>query len=124
MREWHESGRLLAVVSNNSAAAVDAYLDLYDLRRWVDYVSARTSSDVQLLKPSPHLLDQAITALGLTAADSTLLGDSLTDIEAAKAAGIQSIGFANKPGKRSRMVDMRADAITDSLAELATTQLR
>ncbi|WP_435582552.1 HAD family hydrolase [Amycolatopsis thermoflava] len=119
IQAWHGSGRPLAIVSNNSAAAISAYLDFYGLRPLVDTVSARESADVQLLKPHPHLLHQAVRTLGIPAERCVFVGDSRTDIEAAKAAGVRSIGYANKPGKRERFTSAGADAITDVLTELA-----
>lgn len=117
---WHESGRQLAIVSNNSAPAINAYLDLYDLRTAINFVSARTSSNVALLKPSPYLLNRAIAALDVTPRESVFIGDSTSDIEAAHAAGIRSIGYANKPGKESNLNAAGADAITDALTGLTT----
>ncbi|MEU8631132.1 HAD-IA family hydrolase [Amycolatopsis sp. NPDC048633] len=117
---WHRSGRPLAIVSNNGTPAVSAYLDLYDLRRSINFVSARTNSNAALLKPSPHLLHQAVSALDVTAGESVFLGDSTTDIEAAQAAGIRSIGYANKPGKGSRLAAAGADATIEALTGLAT----
>ena len=37
---WHLSNRPLAIVSNNSAVAIEAYLNLYGLAKFVDLVSA------------------------------------------------------------------------------------
>ncbi|UOZ08826.1 HAD family hydrolase [Amycolatopsis sp. WQ 127309] len=117
---WHRSGRPLAIVSNNGTPAVSAYLDLYNLRASIDFISARTSSNAALLKPSPHLLHQAVSALDVTAGESVFLGDSTTDIEAAHAAGVLSIGYANKPGKNYKLTEAGANAITDTITGLAT----
>jgi len=117
---WHESGRPIAIVSNNGARAISAYLDLYGLRTSINFVSARTSANTALLKPSPYLLHQAVTALDVTPGESIFLGDSTTDIEAAQAAGVRSIGYANKPGKDYGLTAAGADAITDALTGLAT----
>jgi phosphoglycolate phosphatase len=116
---WHGSGRPLAIVSNNSAPAISAYLDLYDLRTSIDFVSARTSSNVALLKPSPYLLNQAVAALDVTPRESVFIGDSASDIEAAQVAGVRSIGYANKPGKGADLTAVGADAVTDALIGLA-----
>jgi phosphoglycolate phosphatase-like HAD superfamily hydrolase len=48
------------------------------------------------------------------------LGDSTSDIEAAQAAGVRSIGYANKPGKNSRLIAAGAEAIIGALTGLAT----
>ncbi|MDX3190325.1 HAD-IA family hydrolase [Streptomyces sp. MN03-5084-2B] len=117
---WHASGRPIAVVSNNGAAAIGAYLDLYDLRASINFVSARTSSNTALLKPSPFLLNKAVNALDVTPGEAVLLGDSASDIEAAQAAGVRSIGYANKPGKDSMLTAAGADAVTDALTGLTT----
>jgi phosphoglycolate phosphatase len=114
-----ESGRTVAVVSNNSAQAVNAYLDRHGLIDGVALVVARTSRDPAQLKPSPHLLEIAVQKLAADPAATALVGDSLTDIEAAHSAGIASIGYANKPGKREAMTDLNAGAVIGSMSDLA-----
>ena len=117
---WHASGRPLAIVSNNGTQAINAYLDLYNLRQSINFVSARTSSNTALLKPNPHLLLQAVTALSVTPVDSVFLGDSLTDIQASNAAGIACIGYANKVDKYDTFAKAGADAITAALPGIST----
>jgi len=114
-----ESGRIVGVVSNNSSRAVNAYLDRHSLSGGIRLVVARTSHDPALLKPSPHLINQAVRGLEADPAATTLVGDSFTDIEAAHSAGVASIGYANKPGKRERMAELRAGAVITSMADLA-----
>jgi HAD superfamily hydrolase (TIGR01549 family) len=114
-----ESGRIIGVVSNNSPRAVNAYLDRHDLSDGIRLVTARTSHDPALLKPSPHLINEAVRGLGADTADTALAGDSFTDIEAAHSAGVASVGYANKPGKRERMTELRAGAVISSMADLA-----
>jgi phosphoglycolate phosphatase len=87
-----ESGRTIGVVSNNSTRAVTAYLDHHGLIGGIALIVARTSHDPALLKPSPHLIDKAVRGLNADPAATALVGDSLTDIEAARSAGIASIG--------------------------------
>jgi phosphoglycolate phosphatase len=113
-----DSGRLIAIVSNNSDRAVRAYLDQHGLADRIDLISARTSPDPALLKPSPHLLTQAITGLNAEPAECVIIGDSITDIQAARLAGIASIGYANRPGKHDDFTAEGATAIVASLADL------
>ena len=117
------SGRRVAVVSNNSQAAVDAYLRTHGIATLVDRVVGRTIPDPSLLKPNPHLLLEAAAALDISPACGVLVGDSVTDMEAARAAGSLSIGLANKPAKRERLVDAGADAVIDTMAQLASALL-
>jgi phosphoglycolate phosphatase len=114
-----ETGRTVAVVSNNSARAVNAYLDHHGLSNGVALVVARTSHDPAQLKPSPHLLEIALQKLAADPAATALVGDSLTDIEAAHRAGIASIGYADKPGKQEAMTQLHAGAVITSMSDLA-----
>jgi beta-phosphoglucomutase-like phosphatase (HAD superfamily) len=68
---------------------------------------------------SPHLITQAVEALDAEPGECTLIGDSVTDIQAARLASAHSIGYANKPGKREHLSEAGAGAITNSLADLA-----
>ena len=115
------SGRSVAVVSNNSSRAVHAYLTRHGLDDRIGLVIARTNHDPALLKPSPHLITQAVQALNAEPGECTLVGDSVTDVQAARLATVQSIGYANKPGKRERLSAAGAGAVINSLAELALT---
>jgi HAD superfamily hydrolase (TIGR01549 family) len=114
-----ESGRTVGVVSNNSPRAVNTYLDHRGLSDGVALVVARTSYDPALLKPSPHLIHEAVRGLDADPAVTALVGDSFTDIEAAHSANVASVGYANKPGKRERMIEQRAGAVITSMADLA-----
>jgi HAD superfamily hydrolase (TIGR01662 family) len=114
-----DSGRTLTVVSNNSDRAVRAYLTRHALDGQISTVIARSSPDPDLLKPCPHFLQQAITASKADPDTCTLVGDQLTDIDAARQAGTHSIGYANKPGKAEALANADAGAIITSLAPLA-----
>jgi phosphoglycolate phosphatase len=114
-----ESGRIIGVVSNNGPRAVNAYLDRHGLSDGIRLVVARTSHDPALLKPSPHLIDEAVRGLDADPGATTLVGDSFTDIEAAHSAKVASIGYANKPGKRERMIELKAGVVIAGMADLA-----
>jgi phosphoglycolate phosphatase len=113
------SDRSVAVVSNNSAVAVHSYLVRHGLDDRISLVVARTNHDPALLKPSPHLIIQAVNALDAEPRECALVGDSVTDVQAAHLASVPSIGYANKPGKRERLDRAGASAIIKSLADLA-----
>jgi phosphoglycolate phosphatase len=114
-----DSGRSVAVVSNNSARAVHAYLARHGLDDRISLVVARTNHDPALLKPSPHLIMLAVDALNAEPDECALVGDSVTDIQGAHLAGVESIGYANKPGKRERFTAAGTGAIINSLVDLA-----
>lgn len=123
IRAWRATGRKLTIVSNNGVAAVRTYLDLYDLSGSIDIISARSTADVSLLKPNPHLVSEAARMLEVGPEACTLVGDSLTDIEAAHAAGVNAIAYANKPGKAERFSLLEPAVVITSQAFTGLAQL-
>jgi phosphoglycolate phosphatase len=119
----HQSGRVVAVISNNSASAVRAYLDTHDLASQVSAIAARTRPDPAILKPSPHLIKEAASALGTSQSTCAVVGDSQSDIQAAHSAGALSIGYAKTSADADDLAAAGAGAVILSLAELAL-QLR
>ena len=53
-----------------------------------------------------------------------LIGDTVTDIQAATAAGVRSIGHANKPDKANVLNDAGADAVATTMDEIASALVR
>ncbi|WDM14738.1 HAD family hydrolase [Streptomyces lavenduligriseus] len=113
------SGRKVAIVSNNSTACVRTFLMLHDLRHLVDAVVGRAPYWPDLMKPDPHSLLKAAAQLGTRPRNCTLIGDSVTDVEAAQAAGSHSIGYANKPGKEGTLGDAGADVVITTMTAVA-----
>lgn len=113
---WTKSGRAVAAVSNNSEDAVLAYAGLHGLA--LSTIVGRTSEDPSLLKPHPHLVFRALSALSARAGDALLVGDSVSDIVAGARAGVPTVGFANKPGKRQRLAEADAHVVVDHLSQI------
>lgn len=116
----HDTGRTVAIVSNNSDDAVHAYLTTHHLADQIDYISARTPTDATRLKPHPHLVTQATQALHAEPATCVLIGDSITDIHAAHAAAVPALGYANKTSKPMRFADTGAHVVITRMIDLAT----
>ncbi|MBF6356064.1 HAD family hydrolase [Nocardia higoensis] len=115
------AGHIVAIVSNNSMAAINDYLVLHQLRHRIRGIFARTTSDLSQLKPSPYLLDIATTTLEVSAERCVFIGDSTTDIHAARAAGVPVIAYANKPDKLTRFLPLAPNALVNSMFELEGT---
>ena len=111
-------GTAVAVVSNNSEAAIRTFLAANDFAAYIAGVYARTSADISLLKPAPHLLTAALLDQRCDDAHAVFVGDSITDIEAGQAAGIPTIAFADKPGKLARLTARRPAAVVTDMSQL------
>ena len=91
-------GRVVAAVSNNPQAAVTTYLADHGLE--LDLVVGRTDPAPKLLKPSPHLVNRAIHALGAAVDESALVGGSPSDIpQATKPASRRSTTPTSRIGR-------------------------
>lgn len=111
------AGVPVAIVSNNSAAAIEAYLTAHDLAAGVTAVVGRAYADPRRMKPNPAPVLDAVRTLGVEPSACALVGDSLSDIEAARAAGVTAIGYANRPWKRAAFTT--ADLVITSMREVA-----
>lgn len=119
LRACRATGRTVAVLSNNSAGAIDRYLKRAGLADLVQLVEGRDPSNPGLMKPHPHILLRTLRDLAVPAETAVMVGDSLTDIEAGIAADVWTIGYANKPGKDQAMREAGAEIIVCTMAILA-----
>jgi HAD superfamily hydrolase (TIGR01549 family) len=112
--------RPVAIVSNNSRAAVLRYLSTHNIHFAFAAIIGREDADPSLMKPSPHLVEHAIAALDADPGSCLMVGDSPSDVQAARSAGVATVGFANKPGKAEALVAAGANSSITDLSELAT----
>ena len=71
-------------------------------------------------KPHPQPLLYAAEQLGVAAADSLMLGDSKSDVKAARAAGFKVIAVSYGYNHGEDIRDYQPDAVIDSFQELTT----
>jgi len=114
-----QTGRTVAIVSNNSAPAITRYLDRGGIAALVAHIEGRIPASPDLMKPHPLLLQRAIHALDASTEVAMLVGDSTTDFEAAQAIGVRGIGYANKRGKAEALARAGAAAVVHNMTELS-----
>jgi HAD superfamily hydrolase (TIGR01509 family) len=115
----HATHRPVAVVSNNSQAAIEAYLASHGLNDYVGPIVGRDRCEPGKMKPHPEPIVRAVHTLDVEPASVVLIGDSASDILAARAARVRSIGYANRPTKSQLLTDAGADAVVRSMADIA-----
>jgi phosphoglycolate phosphatase len=69
-------------------------------------------------KPDPMPLLHAAEFFGVTPAQSTMIGDSVSDVKAARAAGFQIICMSYGYNHGKNIADAKPDALIDSMVEL------
>ncbi|MGW2568757.1 HAD family hydrolase [Streptomyces sp. NPDC001537] len=118
IRTWTAVGTRLAVVTNNSARTVTRYLGGRQLLGcFAPHIYGRTSN-LDLLKPHPHILNQAVHAMGATPSTTLVIGGSAGDHEAARRAGIPFLGHARTETSACSLRNAGAETVVSSLQPL------
>ena len=90
----YRTGRTVTIVSNNSSAAIAAYLADHRLDGYIRAIVARDDHDPERMKPSPYRVREAVSLLDAEHSECVLVGDSTTDVLAGHLAGVAVIGYA------------------------------
>lgn len=114
----HAAGTPVVIVSNNAAEPIRAYLDHHHLTTYVRDVIGRPRMRPDLMKPHPHTVQRALQIAGSSPVDTVIIGDSVSDIEVAKTAGVRSIGYAKTRERGIELRDAGADAVVGRMASL------
>jgi HAD superfamily hydrolase (TIGR01509 family) len=88
IQRLRDEGATVILASSAKQEEVDHYLDLLDARELVD--GWTTSADVENTKPEPDLVNAALEKAG-GEGPSVMVGDSVWDVKAAKAAGLPTL---------------------------------
>ena len=109
-----ERGHAVVLASSAKEHEVDHYLDLLDARDLAD--AWTTSADVEQTKPEPDLVAAAVERAGGGAA--VMVGDSTWDCEAAKRAGLETIGVLTGGFSDQELLAAGAACVFERLADL------
>lgn len=113
---YHHAGTKLAVVTNKPEGFSRTILDHFGLSGMVGAVVG--GDTISTRKPEPGMLLHALALMEVAPHDALMVGDSPADIDAAIAAGIQSV--AVRGGYTNVAVEaLGADLVIDRLDDLA-----
>jgi len=116
LKELHGAGLRTAVVTNKQERFASGLLQRLDLCAWVDLVVGGDSCERR--KPDPQPLLFACEHLNVPACRTLMVGDSISDVQAARGAGIPivCVPYGYNEGRDPR--ELPCDALIESLAEL------
>ena len=116
LRILHDAGLRTAVVTNKQHRFAAALLKRLGLADWVDVVVGGDSCVRR--KPDPQPLLFACETLNVPPSASLMVGDSINDVQAARAAGIPivCVSYGYNEGRDPRTLE--CELLLDSLAEL------
>jgi phosphoglycolate phosphatase len=110
--------KAVAIVSNNNADAIASYLARQELSHLIQLVEGRDAANPHHMKPDPWTINRAVAQLEVPPSKCVLIGDAVTDLQAAATASVPTIGYANKPAKFAQLEDAGAVAVVTSMTEL------
>lgn len=111
----------MAIVSARDEKSTLRFLEQFDLLPFFDVIV--TALTVKHTKPYPDPIYYAAQAMGVEPSACLMIGDTLVDIRAGKAAGAQTVGVLCGFGEEAEL-SSRADLILKSTAELGTVLLQ
>ncbi|MGA5314556.1 HAD family hydrolase [Streptomyces pseudogriseolus] len=115
VRTWTAVGARLAITTNNSPRVVKEYLTSRGLLEcFAPHIYGRTQ-ELRYLKPHPHCVHRALNATGAAPSTALMIGDTPSDYQAARAAGVPFLGYARNERKNKVLRDAGAETIVDSL---------
>lgn len=115
IRTWTAVGARLAVTTNNSPRVVREYLASRRLVAcFAPHIYGRTQ-ELNHLKPDPHCINRALNATGAAPASALMIGDTPSDLRAARAAGVPFLGYARNEHKSTLLRDAGATTVVASL---------
>jgi HAD superfamily hydrolase (TIGR01549 family) len=108
-------GASVILASSAKQEEVDHYLDLLDARELVD--GWTTSADVENTKPEPDLVHAALEKAG-EGERSVMVGDSIWDVKAAKAAGVPTLAVLTGGFSEAELRDAGAVQVVETIEML------
>lgn len=89
VKSLHDSGVKLGIATNRSLNSLQKVLALSGLQDYFDFI--RTASQA-LPKPCPDMLEEIIWESSIPNSKTLMVGDSISDVEAAVAIGVDVVG--------------------------------
>lgn len=116
LNHWQQQGIKMAVVTNKPAEFITPLLERFEIR---DFFMSLVGGDTLLLrKPDPAPLRYACKQLGVKESQCVMIGDSETDVLAAKAAEIPVVCVSYGYNHGQPISASQPDLIIDSLSDL------
>lgn len=118
IRTWVSRARF-AITTNNAALVAARYIESRGLTDCFPYIYGRTQQ-IDLMKPDPHYLLQALNAMGADPSVSLMIGDAPSDFEAAQKARVSFLGYARNEVKAQALLaaGVRREHVVSSLRQV------
>jgi len=110
-----QEGLKLGVATNDAEAPARAHLRGAGVEDLFDFIAGYDSGFGG--KPAPGQMHGFLDAVDLTASECVMVGDSLHDVHAGRAAGMRTVGVLTGPAPREELA-LHADVVLQTIANL------
>lgn len=115
--QWlHHQGYILTVASSRESASLHEFMKDMAIDKYISYVLG--ADNVNHAKPHPEPVLKTLATLGMTAAESLVVGDMPVDIMMGAGAGATTCGVTYGNASRGQLEQAHANYIIDDIAEL------
>ena len=116
IEKWKSEGYKLGVVSSKKKDTVLKGLGYVGMDTLFDVIIGL--EDCKRPKPAKDGIINACKALGLSHDEVIYVGDSVTDIQAAKKAGVYSVGYSDQEKRNKELKSAQPNATITKLSDL------
>ncbi|MDX8392751.1 MAG: HAD-IA family hydrolase [Mariprofundaceae bacterium] len=113
--ELAERGYWLGIVTGKSTVGLDRVLDEFDLD--AHFLVSRTADQCPS-KPHPAMVEECMSEMGVVAAQTTVIGDALLDIQMAQACNVPALGVSFGVADATALRAVGAKVVVDHFTDL------
>ena len=116
LRELRDAGYGVGVVTAKGGPQAEHLLTSTELRDLIDVLVS--TDDVDRGKPAPDSALLGLERLGAVAAETWYVGDAMSDMEMALAAGMRAMGITTGAASREELASAGAEVVVDAADEV------
>ena len=122
LKVLRQNGILMGIATRSHRVYAERCLATMGMREYMQGVLAR--DDVPFPKPDPRHLFETISLLDVDPRDVLYVGDTTTDLETARAAEVDFVGYKRDEEWGQRLLDAGCEVMAEDLLEVAEMALR
>lgn len=116
LKKLREMKLKIGLCTINSEKSTEYILTRFKISEYFDSVVPR--NQVTEYKPNPEHCNAALKAMGVAGAETAFVGDSVTDVQAAKEAKVVSIGLSTGVSTQQQLINEGANYVITSITDL------
>lgn len=116
LKDLQKKGVKIGLCTINSTNSTEQILKRFKLTSYFDVVITR--NHVRDYKPNPEHCNMALKSMGVFGSETLLVGDSITDIQAAEEIKATSVGIPSGVSTQDQLIKQGANYIATSITDL------